>query len=135
MEIIFLISLLFFSDLFVYRVKRPFSKMAVENSNKSQLKAYTSTGKNTFTLVTLQSFSWENVGRKLRNLQTLVCNLLPRASRVTGRMHYTPSHTNVRFLNFRPTFSQLMTPEMLKLCKVNEVKVFFLVLVYIFNLS
>ena len=31
--------------------------MAAENSNKSILKTYTSTRKNTFTLVTLQSFS------------------------------------------------------------------------------
>ena len=28
---------------------------------------------------------------------------------MTGGMHYTPSHTNVRkFLNFQPTFSQLI---------------------------
>ena len=38
-------------------LNRPFSKMAAENSNKSKLKTYTSNGKNTFTLVTLQSFS------------------------------------------------------------------------------
>ena len=31
--------------------------MAAENSNKSKLKTYTSTGKNTFNLVILQSFS------------------------------------------------------------------------------
>ena len=39
---------------------RPFSKMAAENSNKlklAKIKTYTSTRKNTFTLVTLQSFS------------------------------------------------------------------------------
>ena len=30
--------------------------MAAENSNKSKLKTYTSNGKNTFTLVKLQSF-------------------------------------------------------------------------------
>ena len=38
---------------------RPFSKMATENLNKLKLaniKKYTSTRKNTFTLVTLQSF-------------------------------------------------------------------------------
>ena len=40
---------------------RPFSKMAAENSNKSKLKTYTSTRKNTFTLVTLQSFSISGV--------------------------------------------------------------------------
>ena len=36
------------------KLDRPFSKMAAENSNKSKLKTYTSTRKNTFTLVTLQ---------------------------------------------------------------------------------
>ena len=35
--------------------------MASENSNKSKLKTYTSTRKNTFTLVTLQSFSISGV--------------------------------------------------------------------------
>ena len=40
---------------------RPFSKMAAGNSNKSKLKTYTSTGKNTFTSVTLQSFSISGV--------------------------------------------------------------------------
>ena len=40
---------------------RPFSKMAAENSNKLKLKTYTSTGKSTFTLVTLQSFSLSGV--------------------------------------------------------------------------
>ena len=60
-------------------VNKLFSKMADENSNKSKLKTYTSTRKNTFTLVTLQSFSifrcnisWENVSWKLKNLQTFL---------------------------------------------------------------
>ena len=35
--------------------------MAAENLNKSQLKTYASTRKNTFTLVTLQSFSISGV--------------------------------------------------------------------------
>ena len=35
--------------------------MVAENSNKSKLKTYTSTRKNTFTLVTLQSFSLSGV--------------------------------------------------------------------------
>ena len=35
--------------------------MAAENSNKSQLKTSTSARKNTFTLVTLQSFSFSGV--------------------------------------------------------------------------
>ena len=42
-------------------VNRPFSKMAAENSNKSKLKTYTSTRENTFTLVTLPSFSISGV--------------------------------------------------------------------------
>ena len=40
---------------------RPFSKMASKNSNTSKLKTYTSTRKNTFTLVTLPSFSISGV--------------------------------------------------------------------------
>ena len=40
---------------------RPFSKMAAENSNKSKLKTFTSTRKNTITLVNLQSFSVSGV--------------------------------------------------------------------------
>ena len=43
---------------------RPFSKMAAENSNKlklAKIKMYTSTRKNTFTLVTLQSFGISGV--------------------------------------------------------------------------
>ena len=40
---------------------RPFSKMAAENSNKSKLKTYTNTRMNTFTVVTLQSFSISGV--------------------------------------------------------------------------
>ena len=43
---------------FFYRL---FSKMAAENSNKLELKTYTSTRKSTFTLVTLQSFSISGV--------------------------------------------------------------------------
>ena len=35
--------------------------MAAENSNKSKLKTYTSSKKNTFTLVTLQSFNISGV--------------------------------------------------------------------------
>ena len=42
-------------------LNRPFSKMAAENSNNLKLKTYTSTGKSTFTLVTLQSFSISGV--------------------------------------------------------------------------
>ena len=51
-------------------------------------------------------------------------------------MHYTPmpSHTKVEIFQVSTyTFSADMTPEMLKLCRVTKVKVFFLVLVYILN--
>ena len=50
----------------------------------------------------------------------------------------TPSHTNVcKFFNFQVTyiFSADITPEMLKLLRFTKVKVLFLVLVYVFNLS
>ena len=46
---------------FLVKGNRPFSKMAAENSNKSKLKTYTSTRKNTFTLVKLQCFSFSGV--------------------------------------------------------------------------
>ena len=47
----------------------------------------------------------------------------------------TPSHTNVRKLIQFSTyiFSADITPEMLKLCRLSKVKVFFLVLGYVFN--
>ena len=47
---------------------------------------------------------------------------------------HTPSHTSVcKFLSFQLTFSQLILPEMLKLCRVTKVKIFFLLLVYVLN--
>ena len=56
---------------------------------------------------------------------------------MTGGTHYTPSHTNVskfsQFLTY--IFSADITPEMLKLYRATKVKVFFLVLVYVFNFS
>ena len=53
---------------------------------------------------------------------------------MTGGMHYTPSHTNVCNLQFLTYISSAdITPEMLKLCRVTKAKVFFLVLVYVFN--
>ena len=57
--------------------------------------------------------------------------------RRTRGIHYTYSHTNVcKFFNFQLTFSQQMiAPEMLKLGRVTNVKVFLLVLVYVFALS
>ena len=51
---------------------------------------------------------------------------------MTGGMHYTPTHTNVcKFSVY--IFSADITPEMLKLSRVTNVNVFFLVLVYVFN--
>ena len=54
---------------------------------------------------------------------------------MTGGVYYTPSHTTVcKFFQFSIyMFSADITPEMLKLCRVTKVKVFFLVLVYFFN--
>ena len=92
----------------------PFSKMAAENSNKAKLKTYTSTGKNTFALVTLQSFSISGVisakemyvenwkmyrllydwGYALRPQSFVwlgVCITLPVICMIGG-MHYAPSH-------------------------------------------
>ena len=56
---------------------------------------------------------------------------------MTGGMHYTPSYTNVsKFFQFSTyIFSADITPEMLKLCRVTKVKVFFQVLVYVLNLT
>ena len=48
---------------------------------------------------------------------------------------HTPNHKNIcKFFKFSTyVFSADITPEMLKLCRVTKVKVFFLVLVYVFN--
>ena len=50
---------------------------------------------------------------------------------------HNPSHTNVcNFFQFSTyIFSFDITLEMLKLCRVTKVNVFFLVLVYVFNFS
>ena len=47
---------------------------------------------------------------------------------MTGDMHY---YYIFQFSTY--IFSADITPEMLKLCRVTKVKVFFLVLVYVFN--
>ena len=80
--------------------------MAGENSNNLKLKTYTSNRKNTFTLVTLKSFSIsgeisaEKCKLKIENF-TDVC--------MTEGIMHTPSHTNVcKVLNFQRTFSQLI---------------------------
>ena len=55
---------------------------------------------------------------------------------MTGGVHYTPSHTNVSNICLQFStyiFAANITPEMLKLCSVTKVKVFFLLLVYVFN--
>ena len=73
------------------------------------------------------NISWENESCKLKNLQTFVwlgvCIIPPVIL------------ANVcKFLNFSTyIFSADITPEMLKLCRITKVKVFFLVQVYVFN--
>ena len=80
---------------------------------------YTSTRKNTFTFVTLPSFSIS--GEKI----TDVC-----------MTHYTPViQRSVIFQFSTYIFSADITPEMLKLGRVTKVKLFFLVLVYIFDFT
>ena len=56
---------------------------------------------------------------------------------MTGGIAYTPSHTNVcKFFQFSTYFfSANITPEVLKLCRDTNVKVFFLVLLYVFNFN
>ena len=51
---------------------------------------------------------------------------------MSGGIRHTPSHTNVcKFF----MFSADITPDMLKLCRVTNVKVRFLVLVNVFNFN
>ena len=60
--------------------------MAAANSNKSELKKYFSTKKNTIALATLQSFSISGELRKCKlkiEKFTYIC--------MTGGMHYTPT--------------------------------------------
>ena len=54
---------------------------------------------------------------------------------MTGGIMHTPSHANVfKFFNFKTyVFSADITSEMPTLCRVTKVRVFFLVLVYVFN--
>ena len=98
--------IMLFVSVMIGQSNRPFSKMAARNSNKLKLKAYTSTRKSTFTLVTLQSFSISGVISvekcKLKNEKfTDVC--------MTGGMTYTPSHTNIcKFVNFHVTLPELI---------------------------
>ena len=49
---------------------------------------------------------------------------------MTGGILHTSSHTNVSYI-----FSADIAPDMLKLCRVTKVKVFFLVLVHILNFN
>ena len=54
-----------------------------------------------------------------------------------GGIRHTPSHTNIcKFFNFSTyIFSADITPDTLKLCRVTDVEVLFLVLVYVSNLN
>ena len=78
---------------------RPFSKMAAENLNKlikisqNKKKTLTSTRKNTFTLVPLQSFSISGVASAEKML-------VENWKIFLFVWYYTPSHTNVcKFFN------------------------------------
>ena len=48
-----------FPELYDTRSSRPFSKMVAEHSDKLELKTYTGSRKNIFTLVTLQSLVFQ----------------------------------------------------------------------------
>ena len=86
--------------------------------------------------MTLQSFSISGVisaekyKLKIENF-TDVCMTEGTA------LNHQSDHTNIcKFFNFQLyIFSADITPDMLKLCRVTKVKVFFLVLVYIFNFN
>ena len=81
-----------------HRFYRLFSKMAVENSNnKSKLKTYTSTRKNTFTLVTLQSFSISGV-YQLRKCKWKI-EKFRDVCMTGGTMHTLPAPVIQTFLN------------------------------------
>ena len=82
---------------------RPFSKMAAENLNKSNLKTNTSTRKSTLTLVTLPSFS---ISGEISAEKMYVENC-----KIYRRLYDWgyDSHTNVcKFCNFQHTFPRLI---------------------------
>ena len=56
---------------------------------------------------------------------------------MTGDIRHTPSHINVcKFFIFQLTFFLAdITPGILKLCRVANIKVLFLVLVHVFNFN
>ena len=60
--------------------------MAAENSNKSKLKTYTSTKKNTFTLVTLQSLENGLLDATLTNLPNPFSNPFYQSSELALRI-------------------------------------------------
>ena len=74
--------------------------MAAENSNRSILKTYISKSKNTFTLVTLPSFSISGV-ISAEKIQFETVEKFRDVCMTGGTMH-TPSHTNAcKFFDFQ----------------------------------
>ena len=100
--------------------------MAAENSDQSNLKTYTSTRKNTFSLVTLQSFSTSGV---------ISAEKMSVENWKIYRRLYDWGYMSINFSIFDLHFSADFAPVMLKLCRVTKVKVFFLMLGYIFTFS
>ena len=113
---------------------RPFSKMAVENLNKSKLKTNTSTGKSTLTLVTLPSFdiSGEISAEKMQVENRKIYRLLYD----WGYNAYPQSYKRLQIFQFSTyIFSADISLVMLKRGRVTKAKVLFLVLVFVFNSS
>ena len=89
---------------------------------------YTSTRKNTFTLVTPQIFSISGA-MSAEKMQVEIWEIY-RGLYDWGYALYPQSY-NRQYSTY--IFSADFTPEILKLHRVTKVKVFFLVLVYVFN--
>ena len=115
------------------QANRPFSKIAATYLNELKLnwmKNWYHHFKEHLYFSNLAKFQHIRCYISLENVRWNLTNL-------TGGIRHTPSHTNVcKFLIFQLACSQLILPLiMLKLCRVTEVKVFFLVLVYVFNFN
>ena len=92
--------------------------MAAENLNKLKLKTYSSTRKNTFTLVTLQSLS--------------ISGVISAEKKVSWKLKICMTNF-CKFFNFQLTYMFLADTWNTKLCRVTKVKMFFLEPVYVFN--
>ena len=120
--------------IFNIQVNRPFSKMAAENLNNSKLKTNTSTRKSTLTLVTLPSFS---ISGEISAEKMYVENCkIYRRLYDWGYTIYPQSYKRLQILQFSThIFSADISPKVLKLGRVTKLKVFFLVLVFVFNFN